>query len=195
MTTTATLILRSKTRIAHLLIVGLAWSWPTLNAQIPEALQSQIRQEMNKAAEGQPKPETRVDLEEDRSTQTVISRPPREVLRPEATSAYQEYVNREASRLGLSAKLRPFAASLVRNEEQSFSPASNYAVPDDYRLAPGDEILLRVWGTYETDRLLRVDRRGYIKPPVVPEIKVAGLRYGDLNPIIRKSFAKDLRGL
>ena len=166
----------------------------SLKAQLPAALESQIRQEMSKVNEGQPRPEAQLGSDQDRAKQTVISKPPREGLRPAANSAFQDYVNREASQLGLTEPLRPFAASLVREEEQSFSPSSNYAVPDDYRLAPGDELLLQVWGTYETERLLRVDRRGYIKPPVVPEIKVAGLKYGDLTPIVRKSFAKIYEG-
>jgi len=59
------------------------------------------------------------------------------------------------------------------------------AVGEDYVLGIGDEVQVTVWGAVDADLRLVVDRVGRINIPRVGPIMVAGVRYGDLNNIIR----------
>ncbi len=50
-----------------------------------------------------------------------------------------------------------------------------------YRIVPGDNITLRVWGAVEIERVLPVDAQGNIFIPSVGPVKVQGTTHGELN--------------
>ena len=57
--------------------------------------------------------------------------------------------------------------------------------PSDYLIGIGDEIQLTAWGSVDADLRLTVDRSGRISIPRVGPVLVAGVRYGDLNEVVR----------
>ena len=67
------------------------------------------------------------------------------------------------------------------------------AVPPDYALAPGDEIVLTIWGSVEADLRLVVERTGTINVPRVGSIMVAGARYADVGGLIQRQMARTFR--
>jgi protein involved in polysaccharide export with SLBB domain len=67
------------------------------------------------------------------------------------------------------------------------------AIPPDYMLAPGDEVVLTIWGSVEADLRLVVDRSGLINVPRVGSIMVAGSRYADVGALIQRQMAKTFR--
>ena len=48
-------------------------------------------------------------------------------------------------------------------------------MPPDYRVAPGDELLVTIWGSVDADLRLIVDRTGRISIPRIGSVTVAGL--------------------
>ncbi|MBW8869897.1 MAG: SLBB domain-containing protein, partial [Acidobacteriales bacterium] len=58
-------------------------------------------------------------------------------------------------------------------------------VPDDYQLAPGDEVLVRMWGSVSMNQRVSVDRAGAIYLPQVGKITVAGIPFSNLENTIR----------
>jgi protein involved in polysaccharide export with SLBB domain len=66
-------------------------------------------------------------------------------------------------------------------------------VPAEYIVAPGDEILLTVWGAVDADLRLTVDRSGRIAIPRIGILQVAGVRYGDLQEVVTKRMAQQFR--
>ncbi|MDP3613738.1 MAG: SLBB domain-containing protein, partial [Rubrivivax sp.] len=66
----------------------------------------------------------------------------------------------------------------------------NPLVPPDYVLAPGDEILLTLWGSVDADLRLMVDRGGRISVPRVGAIQVAGVRNADLPAVVERRVAQ-----
>lgn len=91
--------------------------------------------------------------------------------------------------------IRRFGAELVvesagRGAGEVEAPA---AVPPDYALAPGDELVLTIWGSVEADLRLVVDRAGLINVPRVGSIMVAGSRYADVGALIRRQMARTFR--
>ncbi|WP_067065730.1 SLBB domain-containing protein [Roseateles chitosanitabidus] len=62
--------------------------------------------------------------------------------------------------------------------------------PADYLIGIGDEIQVTAWGSVDADMRLTVDRSGRITIPRVGPVLVAGVRYGDLNEVVRNRFGQ-----
>jgi len=63
-------------------------------------------------------------------------------------------------------------AASTRSAVQDTSPQ----VPPDYRIAPGDELLVSMWGSVDADLRLTVDRIGRVSIPRVGVVVVSGLQ-------------------
>lgn len=57
--------------------------------------------------------------------------------------------------------------------------------PADYLIGIGDEVQITLWGSVDADLRLTVDRSGRVTIPRVGPVMVAGVRYGDLNEVVR----------
>ena len=66
-------------------------------------------------------------------------------------------------------------------------------MPPDYLVAPGDEVVLTLWGSIDADLRLIVDRSGRISVPRVGAILVSGVRYADLPDVISRRVAQVFR--
>ncbi|MFC6669117.1 polysaccharide biosynthesis/export family protein [Marinobacterium aestuariivivens] len=75
-------------------------------------------------------------------------------------------------------ELRPFGAHLFTG---GFRGVRADGLNPDYKLVPGDQITLRVWGAVEIERVLPVDAQGNVFIPAIGPIKVQGLTNGELN--------------
>jgi len=62
--------------------------------------------------------------------------------------------------------------------------------PSDYLIGIGDEIQVTAWGSVDADLRLTVDRAGRVTIPRVGPVLVAGVRYGDLNEVVRARIAQ-----
>ncbi len=86
-----------------------------------------------------------------------------------------------------------FGRDLFRNVPSTFAPGNEVAVAPDYEIAPGDEILLRIWGPESYNGQLGVDRAGSIYIPRVGAVHVAGLRFADLQKHINTEVGRIYR--
>ena len=123
--------------------------------------------------------------------------------KPAPPSEFEIHVNRlaypamdfraETLRPGEVLPIRRLGAELmddvVEDQAVDFSPV----VPPDYVIAPGDEIVLSVWGSVDAELRLIVDRSGRISVPRVGSMMVSGIRYADLPDAIRKRVAQTFR--
>ncbi len=62
--------------------------------------------------------------------------------------------------------------------------------PADYLIGIGDEVQVTLWGSVDADLRLVVDRSGRVTIPRVGPIMVAGVRYADLNDVVRLRVAQ-----
>lgn len=118
---------------------------------------------------------------------------------PQPPSEFELYVNRlafpgEPLRPGAPLRIQRLGTGLVidqirRAEAVDYNPV----VPPDYVIAPGDEILLTIWGSVDADLRLLVDRAGRISVPRVGAIMVSGVRYADLPGVIQRRVALTFR--
>ncbi len=83
--------------------------------------------------------------------------------------------------------LRPFASNLF---EGRFASTFSDMTSSDYILAPGDRIVVRVWGARSYDDVLVVDQQGNLFLPEVGPIHVAGLRQSSLLSTVKQAIGR-----
>lgn len=71
----------------------------------------------------------------------------------------------------------------------TFSPVEHVPVPANYMLGPGDELLIRAWGSIDLDSRVTVDRTGQVYLPRVGTLNVAGLRYDQVEGYLHSAIS------
>lgn len=78
--------------------------------------------------------------------------------------------------------LLPFGASLFKGR---FAGTYSDSINPSYRIAPGDRIVIRVWGARQYDDVLVVDQQGNIFIPEVGPIQVLGITNAQLQSAVK----------
>ncbi len=94
----------------------------------------------------------------------------------------------------LTGNLQQFGYDVFRSTK---AKPSSLAVPDkNYILGTGDNLLIRVWGTsVDVEYPAVVDREGVINVPKIGPIPVAGVKYGDVESVVKKEAEKYIQGI
>ncbi len=90
----------------------------------------------------------------------------------------------DSLRLADTAALDLFGAEVFRRGTSRFLPDMTGPVDDDYRLGPGDILILILTGDVELARELEVTREGFIVIPQVGQIFVSNLTVGQLRQVL-----------
>ncbi|GAB3414914.1 SLBB domain-containing protein [Massilia agilis] len=117
--------------------------------------------------------------------QTVANRAPES-----GTSEFQKFI---AENTGQSLPI--FGAEFFANAPSTFAPIANAPLPSDYPLGPGDQLLIRGWGTIDIDYRATIDRNGTISLPTIGTIVLAGVKAGDVETVVRNAVAKLYKGV
>lgn len=88
-----------------------------------------------------------------------------------------------------------FGHDVFTAQNMSFEPNENAATPASYRLGPGDEVLVDIWGASEANFKLRVTPEGMILIPQVGAIPLSGLTMKQATEKIRRTVARRYAGL
>jgi len=88
-----------------------------------------------------------------------------------------------------------FGSEFFSNSPSTFAPIMNSPVPSDYPLGPGDELMIRGWGTIDIDYRATIDRNGTINIPTIGSVVLAGVRAGEAENVIRTAVAKLYKGV
>ncbi len=98
--------------------------------------------------------------------------------------------------LDSTGKLLPlFGEDFFKNAPSTFAPLGNTPVPNDYVLGPGDELMIRGWGSIDIDYRAKVDRNGRISIPSVGSVVLAGVPAGDAEALIRGAISRLYKGV
>jgi polysaccharide biosynthesis/export protein len=100
-------------------------------------------------------------------------------------SEFQKFVEAATGRL-----LPLFGSGFFGEAAQSQSSLNNVPVSADYVVGPGDEVLLRVWGSLDVDYRSTVDRNGQLHLPKVGSFNVAGVKAADLEKHLRAQIGR-----
>ena len=71
--------------------------------------------------------------------------------------------------------IKVFGRDIFRTANLTFEPSMNIATPVNYRLGPGDQLQIEVWGASEANITQKVTPDGYISIPNVGPVNVNGL--------------------
>lgn len=116
------------------------------------------------------------DLRDDRRRATLPPPPP---------SEFQKFVELATGRL-----LQPFGSRFfAEGSDAAFAP-DNVPVSADYVVGPGDEVVLRAWGSIDVDYRSRVDRNGQLNLPKVGSFNVSGVKASDLEAHLRAQLSR-----
>jgi protein involved in polysaccharide export with SLBB domain len=86
--------------------------------------------------------------------------------------------------------LEVFGKDLFNEVPTTFTPFESAQVNGDYVIGTGDEIQIRGWGMVNVDVTVTVDRNGAIYIPRIGSVKVAGVKYRDLQGQLKQAIGK-----
>ena len=90
-------------------------------------------------------------------------------------------------------KAKIYGQDIFRNNSLSFYQKSLDAkAPENYKVGPGDEISISIWGYSEFTETLIVDERGYISPSSYGRIYVKGLTFMKMRSLLKSKFSSFL---
>ena len=104
---------------------------------------------------------------------------------PAKPGEFQKFVEAATGR-----QLPIFGLSFFTTAADSFTPVDNVPVSADYTVGPGDEIVLRAWGSIDVDYRSTVDRNGLLNLPKVGSFNVAGVKASDLEKHLRAQIGR-----
>lgn len=87
-------------------------------------------------------------------------------------------------------ELELFGKNLFKDVPTTFAPFDSAQVNAEYVIGTGDEIQIRGWGMINVDVTATVDRGGAIYIPRVGAVKVAGVKYRDLQGHLRQAIGR-----
>lgn len=118
-------------------------------------------------------------------------------------------VNKQASKIPLPKEMSDFEVMVqqslgvvlpVFGRELFDAPASTFNtgdqvnVPSDFVIGPGDELIIRAWGSIELEYAVTVDRQGSIFIPKLGSLQLAGVTYKEATPVIHQALSKIYKG-
>ena len=91
--------------------------------------------------------------------------------------------------------IKVFGRDIFKNTSLTFEPSMNIATPVNYRLGPGDQVVIEVWGASEANITQKVSPDGYISIPEIGPVAVNGLTVQAASDKIRAKLSKIYSGM
>jgi protein involved in polysaccharide export with SLBB domain len=123
----------------------------------------------------------------DATPKTIANQP---VESREAPSEFQKFISENTGQT-----LKIFGSEFFANAPSTFAPIANSPVPADYPLGPGDQLLIRGWGTVDIDYRATIDRNGTISIPTIGSVVLAGVKAGEAEALIRGAIGRLYKGV
>ena len=86
--------------------------------------------------------------------------------------------------------LRLYGSEFFENLNNNNGQFSRSPVSDDYSLGAGDQLLIRVWGSTSAEATVSIDRQGSISFPKLGTLRLAGVRAGQMDAVVKAFFSK-----
>ena len=88
-----------------------------------------------------------------------------------------------------------FGREMFTNPSLSFEPNSNIATPVNYRLGPGDEVIIDIWGTSENTIRETISPEGSIVIANVGPVYLSGMTINEAARYVHRELSKFYAGL
>ncbi|MFM2482038.1 SLBB domain-containing protein [Celerinatantimonas sp. YJH-8] len=132
------------------------------------------------------------DLTAAGSTSTTTSRPPVQTISPRPQNREtDQHLDSQAN----NQQLINFGYDLFSGQPSSYTPIDDLPVPNNYLIAPNDEIDVQLFGSQNTSYALDVSRDGSIQFPELGPIHVAGQTFKELKANLTNRIKKQILGV
>ena len=91
---------------------------------------------------------------------------------------------------GTVSRKQVFGRAIFRTRNLTFEPNVNLATPQDYRLGPGDEVIIDVWGANQTTLRETISPDGYINIPNLGPILLNGMDIARATEYLKQKLAQ-----
>ena len=91
---------------------------------------------------------------------------------------------------GTVSRKQVFGRAIFRTQNLTFEPNVNLATPQDYRLGPGDEVIIDVWGANQTTLRETISPDGYIHIPNLGPILLNGMDIARATEYLKQKLAQ-----
>ncbi len=88
-----------------------------------------------------------------------------------------------------------FGRNIFRSKNLTFAPSQNLATPANYKLGPGDEVIIDIWGASQNTLREVISPDGYIKVENIGLIYLNGMTIQEADNYLRKELNKIYSGI
>ncbi|WP_077154359.1 SLBB domain-containing protein [Bacteroides bouchesdurhonensis] len=88
-----------------------------------------------------------------------------------------------------------FGRNIFNTKNLTFEPSVNLATPSNYRLGPGDEVIIDIWGASQNTIRQQISPDGTINIQKIGPVYLSGLTVSEGNDYLKKSLNKIYNGL
>lgn len=83
-----------------------------------------------------------------------------------------------------------FGHNIFNNRQLSFAPSENLPTPVNYRLGPGDEIIIDIWGTNQATIRRTISPEGYINISDIGMVNLNGMTVKEADSYMRRKLGQ-----
>jgi protein involved in polysaccharide export with SLBB domain len=88
-----------------------------------------------------------------------------------------------------------FGRNVFNSRNLTFEPNSNMATPENYKLGPGDEVIIDVWGAAENTIRQTISPEGSISVSTLGPVYLNGMTVKEANSYLQREFSKIYAGV
>lgn len=88
-----------------------------------------------------------------------------------------------------------FGRNIFNTRNLTFEPSVNLATPPNYRLGPGDEVIIDIWGTSQNTIRQQISPDGTINIEKIGPVSLSGMTVSAANDYLKKVLGKTYSGL
>ncbi len=83
-----------------------------------------------------------------------------------------------------------FGQTIFTNQNLTFAPSANLPTPINYRLGPGDEVIIDIWGTNQATIRQTISPEGYINIPDIGLVNLNGMTVKEADAYMRRKLSQ-----
>ena len=91
-----------------------------------------------------------------------------------------------------AAGIQIFGHNLFQNRNLSFEPSVNLATPANYRLGPGDEVIIDIWGASENTIRQTISPEGSIQVKDLGPVYLNGMTVKEANAYLQRNCPRSI---
>lgn len=101
-----------------------------------------------------------------------------------------ESVEMYLSSISDSLKATVYGRNIFTNRNLTFSPSANLPTPENYKLGPGDEVIIDIWGTNQANIRSTISSDGNISIPDIGLINLNGMTVSEANKYLKRRLGQ-----